>query len=81
VIPLIDKENFEPEERLANAIIALAVKDYKHALLVLKRNGRSYGANKRKEEVERFFLSDWFVTLSNLDGKALMEKVRKEVDW
>jgi hypothetical protein len=75
---MIDQENYEPEERLANAIIMRAVKDYRLALLALKRNSRNYGANKRKEEVERFFLSDWFITLSRLDGKALMEKIRKE---
>jgi hypothetical protein len=78
---MIDQENYEPEERLANAIIMRAVKDYRLALLALKRNSRNYGANKRKEEVERFFLSDWFITLSRLDGKALMEKIRKEVRW
>lgn len=31
-------------------------------------------------EIERFFKSEWFMVLSDADGPALFEKLRKEAD-
>ena len=33
-----------------------------------------------KQELEEFFLSEWFMLLSRADGKAILEKLREEVD-
>ena len=50
----------EPYQNLANAIILMAVKDYRDALKKLKKRP-SYGpAQDMKNEVERFFHSDWY---------------------
>lgn len=57
----------DPYERLANAIILQAVKDYRLC-------SRSDPAG----EIERFFLSDWFEVLTRLDGQVLLSKLRKE---
>lgn len=56
-----------PYERLANAIILQAVKDYRHC-----------SSKSAEMMIEKFFLSDWFGVLTNLDGSVLLEKLRKE---
>lgn len=44
-------------EKLANAIILQAVKDYRDALKTLWRNPNNVSANAVKSEVEQFFRS------------------------
>ena len=54
-------------EDLANAIILQAVQDYRRT------------NNKRAlEDLERFFLSDWFSVLTSIDGSRLLQELRKE---
>ena len=68
-----------PYHELANAIIVQAVKDYRMALK------RYFLRPQRKEyqqdvaELERFFTSEWFEALSELDGPSLMKRVRSMV--
>lgn len=66
-------------ESLANSIVLQAVKDYREVLQVLKQYPRYEKAIKAKEEIERFFQSTWFQTLSGLDGIPIMERLQKEV--
>ena len=47
-------------ENLANAIILQAVRDYRTALKALKLNPSNKSARIEKENIERFFLSDWY---------------------
>lgn len=61
-------------EELANAIILQAAKDYKDIL-----NGCSESTLKNKEELEQFFLSEYFATLTHLDGKVLIKDLRQIV--
>ena len=66
-----------PEQRLANAIIVQAVKDYRTALA-----GHSIERHKPKKvisDVERFFRSDWYYFLTDVDGERLMKEVREEL--
>lgn len=70
----------EAYEDLANAIIKLAVEDYKAALLHLKRNPESENAKRAVQREERFFHSDWYEVLTNLDASYLLRKVREMVD-
>lgn len=56
-----------PYVALANAIILLAARDYRRA-----------NCYYRIREVEAFFQSQWFSVLTTLDGKVLIEKLRKE---
>ena len=58
------QENYE---KLANAIIMQAVRDY--------RNSCSY---QTRCSIERFFRSDWFMVLTNLDGEMLIKRLKKE---
>ena len=69
----------DPYQNLANAIILLAVKDYRTALRKLKKRPK-YGATQDiKNEVERFFRSDWYRELTSVDGEILIKKLQAEV--
>ena len=66
-------------KNLANGIVLQAARDYRRTL-------RRQGLNPEKETVseyqlsiEQFFRSDWFKTICNLDGEALMLRIRAEV--
>ena len=69
----------EAWENLANAIIRSAVKDYKRALLHLKRNPDSQSAKRAVEREEQFFYSSWFEVLTNLDPSYLIRKMKEMV--
>ena len=56
-----------PHEELANAIVLQAVKDY-----------RLHDDEKALASIERFFRSDWFSVLTNVDPEMLIAKLRKE---
>lgn len=55
-------------EDLANAIIIQAVKDYRRTKSPQVRN-----------EIKRFFKSEWFTMLSNVDGDVILKKLEREV--
>ena len=71
----------DPYENLANAIVITAAKDYRDALRSLTRNKNNNNAKRMKEEVERFFNSDWYSVLTDLDGAFLMRKIQEEVGY
>lgn len=66
-------------EDLANAIVLTAVKDYREALKKLNKHPRNNSALYTKNEVERFFRSNWYSSLTNIDPEMLMEKLIEEV--
>ena len=66
-------------EKLANAIILQAVKDYRDALKKQKKRPCYEPAKYTITEVERFFRSDWYRELTSVDGNFLIEKLRSEV--
>ncbi len=57
----------DPYQELANAIVLQAVKDY-----------RLYDNEQELARIERFFRSDWFSVLTNVDPEILITKLRKE---
>ena len=67
-------------EDLANAIILQAVKDYRMALKSLKANSRNRTVQTDKAEIERFFRSQWYSTLTDVNGEMLIRFLQKEVD-
>jgi tagatose-1,6-bisphosphate aldolase len=69
----------DPYEDLANAIVLLAVKDYRDALKKLMKHPRHESAKHTKAEVERFLRSDWYRELTSVDGDYLLKKIRSEV--
>lgn len=70
----------EAYENLANAIIKSAVMDYKSALIRLKHHPESETAKRDVERQEKFFYSDWYAVLTNLDGSYLVRKVKELVE-
>jgi len=69
----------DPIHALANAIIERAALDYRNALKALHKNPHYKEAQEMKDDCESFFLSGWFGVLTNLDGKVLMEDIRRMV--
>ncbi|MCC8066830.1 MAG: hypothetical protein LIO94_06985 [Clostridiales bacterium] len=67
-------------EKLANAIILQAVKDYRMALQILKRCPNNVDALADIREIERFFRSRWYDELTSVDGEMLIRKLNEEVD-
>lgn len=66
-------------ERLANAIVLQAVKDYRNALKRLEKHPRNETALYTKREVERFFRSDWYASLTKVNPEMLIRKLKEEV--
>ena len=71
------KKNYE---NLANAIILQAVRDYRTALKCLKLNPNNRKALSDKEEIERFFRSKWYSTLTSVDGEMLIRSLSEEAN-
>ena len=67
-----------PYQRLANGIVEKAVEDYRTALEG-NRIEPSSPCNKTITECEKFFKSEWFMTLTNVDGQMIIDKVKGEV--
>jgi hypothetical protein len=64
---------------LANAIVLRAVRDYRDSLKKLKKHPKNKPALYTKREVERFFRSDWYASLTAIDPEMLIEKLKGEV--
>lgn len=62
---------------LANAIIAQAAKDYRSAINQLSLSSNDRVALREKKSIERFFRSDFFSILTNLNGEVLLAKLKE----
>lgn len=60
----------DPYEKLANAIVLQAVKDY-----------RCRGSSDERESLERFFRSHWFSVLTSIDPEFLIKNLREEMKY
>lgn len=67
-------------ETLANAIILLAVKDYRAAYRRLMRFPNDRMARNTIKEITEFFHSGYFSVLTKLDGPALLERITDEME-
>lgn len=68
------------EDRLARAIIERAIEDYQRVFLgydIQIKSGTENKPNRIKADCEKFFKSDWFNVLSELDGVKLMNKIQE----
>ena len=73
-----EETKMDPWQSLANAIVISAAKDYRAALRRLRRNPKSKTAISEITDLERFFRSDWYRTLTNVDGELLIQKLKEE---
>ena len=68
-----------PYQELANAIIEQAAKDYRIALAYHFRHPQNPKYQQNVFEIERFFRSDWYDALTDLDGEYLIREIRRRV--
>lgn len=68
----IDGEPLTTYQNLANAIIIQAVNDYRDAL--------RWNDRRTQLDCERFFLSEWFMFLTPINGEHLMITLIKEIE-
>lgn len=66
-------------KNLANAIVAQAAKDYLRALRQLKKYPKYEAAIERKNEIERFFRSEWYNHLTNVNADYLISQLEMAV--
>ena len=67
-------------EKLANAVILLAVKDFRAAYRRLMRHPDDRKAQAEIQSIERFFWSQHFNLFTALDGPALLQKIIDEME-
>ena len=72
------RPELDPYQELANAIVIMAAKDYRHALRIQRRNPDSQAARIKIDEIERFFRSDWYRLLTDVNGEIMIKKLREE---
>ena len=72
-----EDEDFAWEE-LANAIIFQAAQDWRSARDRLIRDPHDAKAMALKRETERFFRSEFYMHLTEVDGEYLLDRLRKE---
>ena len=70
--------NMDPYQTLANAIVEQAVRDYRAALKDLKENPHNRMAKAEKDSILRFFRSQWYACLTEVDAEYLIKRLDKE---
>lgn len=75
---VVQSKTLEPWERLANAVVIRAVDDYRIAVKKLKRDPGNKMAEMDIRSLSRFFGSQWFEVLTNVDGRLLLSRLKKE---
>ena len=73
------KSDGNPYENLAAAIIVTARNDYRMTLKKIRRNPNNKEAMSEAMELERFFHSPWYSTLTSVDGDFIIRKIRAEI--
>lgn len=70
----------DPYVALANGIVLQACKDYrKYYRLHLRTYRIGDNPNEKLAELEKFFRSDWYKTLTSVDGEYVMKRIREDV--
>ena len=65
-------------EMLAAAVVERAVLDYRQAQENIRAKYNVLDAQNMIRRLERFFRSEWFGILSDLDGEDLIELMRRQ---
>lgn len=70
--------NLNPYDELANAIVLQAAKDYRDANKKLSKGRRNQEAERVKNDCLRFFRSQWFSVLTEIDVEFLIRRLDEE---
>lgn len=68
----------DPYQALANAVVQNAAEEYRAALKRLDKDPDNVIAKAEVQELKRFFRSQWYEVLTEVDGEYLMEMLEKE---
>lgn len=69
----------QPWQKLANAIVEQAVEDYRKAQARIIANPMiADHAKVELRQLERFFRSQWFEVLTDVDGQLILSRLKKE---
>ena len=68
----------EPYEELANAIVAMAARDYRRAVQKINLRPGEKKYLDEKKSIERFFNSEYYKLLTNVDCDAVINKILQE---
>ena len=71
----------QPYRDLANTIVLTAVEDYRELLKSDRERMLKDGYRVTKRELEKFFMSEWFTSLSHLNGTSVMNRLREEYGY
>lgn len=66
-------------QNLANAIVLLAVNDYRKALKTLALYPKDRTVKFQIKQIEQFFRSDFYKLLTGIDGEMLISRLHKEM--
>lgn len=67
-------------EKLANAIILTAVRDFRTEYRRYLKNPKSKDAAAEVASLVRFFTSEYYSSLTTVDGEFLVRKLKSEVE-
>ena len=67
-------------ENLANAIVLTSVKDFRREYKKLLRNPKSRDAASEVAALIRFFTSEYYSSLTSVDGEFLVRRLKSEVE-
>ncbi len=67
-------------ENLANAIVLSAVKDFRTEYKRYLKNPKSKDAVNEVAALIRFFTSEYYSSLTSVDGEFLVRKLKSEVE-
>lgn len=62
-------------DNLANAIILKAAQDYHRAKAQVAKNPKNITAQRTLDDCKRFFLSEWYTTLTRINGRWMLNKL------
>ena len=75
----VNKQTGNAYENLANAIIVQAAEDYRRLWKRAKKNPANREALDEALQIERFFRSGWYQTLTSVDGECLIRRLQAEI--
>lgn len=67
-------------QKLANAIIVQAAKDFRAAYKRLKRFPENRSVQSEVQSLTKFFCSQYFELLTDVDGPSLLHRMMREID-
>ena len=71
----------DPYTELSISIILQAVTDYRTLLKSRRKRHKRKDTEENIKDLEEFFRSDWFKTLTDLDGEMLIKRLNEETKY